>query len=378
MIIYTSKKAQKIQYNNILFLTRVNMYKEVGHLVKKGIEKRIFSGASVGIYQGQMGTWETESYGHTECGQTREIQQNTFFDLASLTKPLVTVLCVANLVEKGSLNFLTTLKDIFPEKEIKQPQITIKDILSHSAGFVAHKKYYETIRENYKRYILEDILSGKLLYKTGSACVYSDLGYILLGCIVEKVTAEKLDVFWYREICKKMNLSEEFLFSGAEKLSSQNCACTTNLAHPEIIYCGEVHDDNCRAMGGVAGHAGLFGTILGVLKLSEKLIKSYLGEEELPFCSRELLQRFFQRSTISNWVYGFDTPAKLYSTAGHYFSEKTVGHLGFTGTSFWLDLERNVAVVLLTNRAYYPESLSKMKQFRPQFHDAIMKKMIKL
>lgn len=377
-IIYTSKKAQKLQYNNKLLLVRVNMYKEVESLITNAIENRIFSGGSVGFYSGKVNRSETESFGHTDQEQKREVTDNTFFDLASLTKPLVTVLCVATLIEKGLLDFSTNIQEIFKERTVKNKKITIADMLSHSAGFVAHKKYYEEIKENYKENILHDILTQELSYKTGSSFIYSDIGYILLGYIVEKISGKSLDFFWYHEICKKMNVSEEFYFSGSKKLSSENCVCTKNLFHPEVVHCGVVHDDNCRVMGGTTGHAGLFGTVTGVLKICEKLIRCYSGEEKLPFCRKETLHKFFQQSEVSSWAKGFDTPSKMYSTAGHYFSEKTVGHLGFTGTSFWLDLERNVAVVLLTNRAYYADSLLKMKQFRPHFHDTVMKKILDL
>lgn len=118
------------------------------------------------------------------------------------------------------------------------------------------------------------------------------------------------------------------------------------------MLCGEVHDENCRSMGGVAGHAGLFGTVEGVLSICSHLLRQWRGDEEHPNYSSNLLRDIFAYRSDSAWRYGFDTPSKINSSSGQLFSSLSVGHLGFTGTSFWIDLERGVAVVLLTNRVH--------------------------
>lgn len=280
-----------------------------------------------------------------------------------------------SLVESGHLQLSTTVAEVFIKRGFKLRNITIADLLSHSAGFIDHKKYYNLFYDKFKEQILDDILGQDLAYATGSSVQYSDIGYMLLGYIVEEISGMDLQTFWVENIAKPLNINTLFTFSGDIKLSKKNCVCTTNLIDKKILHCGSVHDDNSRVMGGVAGHAGLFGTIEGLLEILERLLKCYEGKEPLPFCSREIFHSFLVKNKRSTWTYGFDTPAKLNSSAGISFSEQTVGHLGFTGTSFWLDFKKNVAVILLTNRAFFSESLLNMKKFRPAFHNAVLKKM---
>ena len=129
-------------------------------------------------------------------------------------------------------------------------------------------------------------------------------------------------------------------------------------------------------MGGVAGHAGLFGTVDGVLIFCRHLLRQWRGEEQHPNYSSVLVRRIFADNPGSSWRYGFDTPSKVNSSSGRFFSPRSVGHLGFTGTSFWIDLDRGIAVVLLTNRVHPQRSNEKIKDFRPRIHDALMESLL--
>jgi len=136
---------------------------------------------------------------------------------------------------------------------------------------------------------------------------------------------------------------------------------------------GEVHDDNAYTLGGVAGHAGLFGTAKDVYGLLQELLNAYLGESNTGVFDEHLVRSFFQRhSHVGSWALGFDTPTRPDSSSGRYFSDQSVGHLGFTGTSFWMDLEKGVVVILLTNRIHPTRKNEKIKAFRPKLHDAVM------
>jgi CubicO group peptidase (beta-lactamase class C family) len=138
---------------------------------------------------------------------------------------------------------------------------------------------------------------------------------------------------------------------------------------------GVVHDDNAYALGGYSGHAGLFGTVLDCYAVVNLLREHYRGLRE-DYLKASTVRAFFTRQDIvigSTWALGWDTPSKTGSSAGRYFSQKSVGHLGFTGTSLWMDLEKDVIVILLTNRVHPARANEEIKAFRPQLHDAIMK-----
>ncbi|NVM22381.1 MAG: serine hydrolase, partial [Desulfobacterales bacterium] len=139
------------------------------------------------------------------------------------------------------------------------------------------------------------------------------------------------------------------------------------------ILDGEVHDDNAYAMGGVAGHAGLFGTAKDVYGILKELLNVYEGKPNSGLFHLDVVETFFQhRSDAGSWALGFDTPTRPDSSSGRHFSDQSIGHLGFTGTSFWMDLLRGIIVVLLTNRIHPSRQNEKIKAFRPLLHDSIM------
>ena len=135
---------------------------------------------------------------------------------------------------------------------------------------------------------------------------------------------------------------------------------------------GIVHDDNCRVLGGVAGHAGLFGTIDGVLSLCENILTGYNDQSTHPSFSNDNLRIVLEKQKNSSWTLGFDTPSPAASSSGRYFSKLSVGHLGFTGTSFWIDLQRGVCIVFLSNRTFFDGENERFKKVRPIVHDSIM------
>ena len=347
------------------------MLEPVENVIKKGIENRVFTGASVAVWSASKNINFLKGYGATESELNKHpVTTQTFFDLASLTKPLVTTLCIMKLVEDKKVSLATPICNFFDLKT--DNKITIKCLLSHSSGLPAHFKFYEECQKDCTNYVLEKILAIEIDSKVKISFVYSDLGYILLGEIIKKITGLGLEKYWFKKIVLPLKLDRHFKFTENNKLTSKECCLTKNLVNPEVIHCGSVHDDNCRIMGGVAGHAGLFGNLEGVYALVKLIFNLACNESNVLFLKGDLLTEFFNKKKNSTWLCGFDTPSALYSSSGRYFSEKSLGHLGFTVTSFWIDLEKEILIILLTNRAYYPDSLMKMKKFRPYFHDVIM------
>jgi CubicO group peptidase (beta-lactamase class C family) len=356
-------------------------------LSQQALSESIFPGCAVGILidrpdKKMSYVWTA---GFTDQSKNFNVSKQTFYDLASLTKPLVTTLSILALIEMGKIDFCTSLKVVFqgsinPEKN----QITIGDLLVHRSGLPAHRSYFLNLNtiEGYEKRrakIVEYILDEPLEQQPGTVTVYSDLGFILLGYIIERITSQSLEVFWSKNIAIPLLLQDRLVFQPTLKnIGLNRIAATEECQWTRKVLCGEVHDDNCRSLGGIAGHAGLFGTVEGVIDLCGTLLRIWRGEKILSLCSPRLLQKTFERKEDMEWCYGFDTPTGEKSSSGHYFSQRTVGHLGFTGTSFWIDLCRGIVIVLLTNRVNPSRNNEKIKAFRPVLHDTLMEKLVKL
>ena len=225
-------------------------------------------------------------------------------------------------------------------------------------------------------------LQETLEHAPGSTSLYSDLGFILLGRIIEKKAGCILAHYVEEKVLRPLNLEKKIffnpLFEGKKSTSKTDFVATENCPWREKILCGEVHDDNCYSMGGVAGHSGLFGNIEGVTTYAGMILDMWKGVAKHPNINKEDLEGFLvrqQKIPGSSWALGFDTPAKKESSSGNHLSQKSIGHLGFTGTSFWIDPEKDTVIVLLTNRVHPSRENIKIKQFRPYFHDRVMEKL---
>lgn len=353
---------------------------ELEKIIYNSLLNLVFSSCSLGYfwYDDEKIESQTHHFGFTDIDkESSQTNEKTVYDLASLTKPLATSLAFMALVETGNIDLEDEIGIFFHGASREMGKIRISQLLSHSSGLPAHRPYYETLigyahgkrKEKLKKLIFDE----KLLFQPGSATLYSDLGFMLLGFVVEKITGVSLDIFWQNEIVRPLALREELFFKDMSGLDSERCAGTGRCNWSKRKLCGIVHDDNCRALGGIAGHAGLFGTVNGVMSMTKELLLQYRGVHRHPAYGSEVLKKFLQKHNGSTWTYGFDTPSSGNSTSGKYFSEMSVGHLGYTGTSFWIDLSKGVGVVLLTNRVLMGNDMSKIRKFRPLVHDTIMK-----
>ncbi len=344
------------------------------------IHNRTFPGAAMGVVLGLPEKRERiiQTYGHTTYNQENPVNEGTVYDLASLTKPLATTLAVLVLLKEGKIQLSEKVSDILPQTGASMRGISIKDILSHSAGFPAHKPYYLELcrlEEKKRKDALLGLLAREpLVYEPGSASIYSDLGFMLLGLIVEKKSGQELADFFKEQIAEPMGVAKEIFYCKAGPQDTEKCAPTEDCPHRKRVLCGEVSDENAHALGGVAGHAGLCGTIKGVLEIGVHLLDQWQGREEHPNYLANDLRRFLTRQDIpgSTWALGFDTPAQTGSSGGRYLAPTSVGHLGFTGTSLWIDPTRDLVMVLLSNRVHPSRENTQIKQFRPLFHETIM------
>ena len=351
----------------------------------KALAEGVFPGGVVGLSYCDIHGATKEyyrGYGVTDTWLRKyPVHSETIYDLASLTKVLVTGLLVLKFCSDGRLRLEDRLGDILEDPmPSDKAVIRIEQLMSHCSGLAAHRTYYPALiglqKDKRRDYVVSKILTEPLEYKPGSRHLYSDLGYILLGAVLERISGLDLTECWRKEIAGPMELGKSLFIPLNEKLSVQCCGVTEVCPWTNKLLCGSVHDDNCRLMGGLAGHAGLFGTAKGVIKVCRYLLDIYNGKTESLLFSRDLLREAVVRRKGATWACGFDTPTTIGSSSGKYFSKASVGHLGFTGTSFWIDLDEQVVVVLLTNRVCPTRRNEKIKRFRPQLHNIIRKKLV--
>lgn len=355
--------------------------KEIEKNCAEAISARVFPGVGIGVAAGEKGVRKEAviASGTTRYEGGAAITDQTFFDLASLTKPLATTLLVLSLLRDRVIGLEEPLPRFFTETPADKKNISLRDLLSHCSGLAAHQPYYlelENLSQAERIVALRHrILTAPLQYPTGTWAIYSDLGFLLLGMVVEQVGGQGLDKLFEERITRPLGLSETLLFNRIGATRPGRYAATEFCPWRGRVLEGEVSDENCFVLGGVAGHAGLFGTTRAVLTLVEAIHDLWQGEATPLAIDRADLQHFLTRQPIpgSTWALGFDTPSASGSTSGRFFSPQSVGHLGFTGTSFWLDLAQHVMVVLLTNRVHPSRESHGIKAFRPQLHDEVMR-----
>jgi CubicO group peptidase (beta-lactamase class C family) len=322
------------------------------------------------------------AFGSANIVSGETMTRDTVFDLASLTKPLATSLAVMKLIQKGRLETDSVLGSILPQcRNTDKETVMIRNLLRHDSGFPDYRPYYLTLkdipRDKREDTLRNMLVKEPLISKPGEMTLYSDLGFMMLRWIVESVSGLRLDHFVTAEIYKPLGLKNLFFVDLNKKdvnaeIGKRVFAATEICPWRNMLLEGVVHDDNAYAVGGIEGHAGLFGSALDINSLLTGLVSSFYGISDAGLFEAELLKTFFNRQEDTDWALGFDTPSLNGSSCGIYFSPKSIGHLGFTGTSFWVDLDRFVTVILLTNRVHPSRDNLKIKEFRPLLHNAIM------
>jgi CubicO group peptidase (beta-lactamase class C family) len=316
----------------------------------------------------------------------------TLFDIASLTKVLATTTAILLLLKSGEISLHDPISKYFQEFHTSEKSsITVRHLLTHSSGLPAYYRFYQDLWEEdqkrgggflctqaAKEQAIQKTLTLDLVYPTGQDYKYSDPGFILLGALIEKITGMELDKFCQQEIWLPLGMKNTFFNNLKEALpaafrqNSRKFAATEYCPWRRRVLYGEVHDENCYAMGGVAGHAGLFSTSEDIYLLVKKLLDCYQGKDD--WIPPSWVREFFTRQYLpkhSTWALGWDTPASQGSTSGMYFSKESVGHTGFTGTSIWIDLKRDLIVILLSNRIHPSRSNQRFAKLRPEVHDMV-------
>lgn len=369
-------------------------------LFHSALSHGVFSGASLLVGVGRRavfsGFWGAASF----QPDAEPIGPSSLFDLASLTKPIATATLFMIFVSEGRIRLDDPLSRVFPHRLIPEDkrEITVEHLLSHRSGLPHYRPYFrQLIRVPWserKEALMGWILQEPLVHKPGSARLYSDLGYLLLGWILEELSGTALDGLFAQRIqppaepwqlgYRRFEASTETdipVFAAPQtQRTLRACVATELCPWRGRLVRGEVHDENAWCLKGVAGHAGLFGTAADVWQWAQSLLALYGGQRSqiLSAVTPQTARMFMDgRESSGNFVghgggLAFDHPSAQGSSAGRFFSPHSIGHLGFTGTSFWMDLDRAVTVILLTNRIHPHRDDERIREFRPLIHDKVM------
>jgi len=358
------------------------MTDKITNLLIRGLKEEVYPGAVLLVARGEDVVFFHNVGNRVLIPKPLPMEKETIFDLASLTKPLATTLAIMKLVDQGLLGLDITISSLiepFPWKD--KANLTPRLLLTHSAGLPDWKPFYlELIQyptEDRKPVVRRLIMEEALYNQPKKVSLYSDLGFMLLEWIIEVITGQDLSSFLNSQLYQPLGLKDLYLDQiNADPPKGKDIFAATEYCpwRMEIIQ-GHVHDENAHALGGYSGHAGLFGTALDVFTLTNRLIKIYHGYSSGQL-KTETVRTFLSRQEIvpgSTWALGWDTPSEKESSSGNYFSSSSVGHTGFTGTSVWIDLEKDVTVIFLTNRIHPNRSNEKIKDLRPRLHNTIMR-----
>ncbi|HUG54320.1 MAG TPA: serine hydrolase [Vicinamibacteria bacterium] len=347
---------------------------EVDRVIEAAVAGGAFPGASVAV--GKDGALaHLKAFGRLSYDPGADpVRTDTIYDLASLTKVIVTTTMAMTLVDEGKLDITKPVSAFLPEFQGgNKDEVTVAHLLTHSSGVDWWAPLYKEMSG--KKAYLERILAMDLVYPPGTKSLYSDLGVLMLGEILERVAGESLESFARARILGPLGLKDTTYRPAPELLP--RIAPTENDPWRGRVVRGEVHDENAWAFGrGVAPHAGLFGTAPDLARFAQMLLNGGVLEHQR-IASRETVERFTRRAGVpdSSRALGWDTPSGN-SSAGDLFSPRSFGHTGFTGTSMWMDPERNLFVVLLTNRVHPTRENNAIREVRRAVADAVVRGLV--
>jgi CubicO group peptidase (beta-lactamase class C family) len=345
----------------------------VDRLMRQAIADKIFPGGVL-LVSKEGETVFFNAYGVKHLVSRAPVAPETIFDLASLTKPLATTLAVMRLVQHHQIRLEQHLGQLLPEFEhTDKAGVKLEHLLYHNSGLPDYRPYYQALngvaKDSRRKALRKRLVQEPRINPIGQTVLYSDLGFMILAWVVEHVAQRRLVV---DEIYQPLGINHLFFITHNIEHDRGTFAATENCPWRRKIIEGQVHDENAYAVGGIEGHAGLFGTADDINRLLIELLFTYHGRTSTGLFQQDLLHQFFKRLPGTDKALGFDTPSLTGSSCGRGFSPNSIGHLGFTGTSFWMDLERWVIVILLTNRVHPTRDNERIKKFRPKLHDTVM------
>ncbi len=347
---------------------------DVDLVVEEFVEEGAFPGGVVAVgYRGNL--VHLHPFGRlTYDEDAPAVEADTMYDLASLTKVVATTTMAMILVDEGRLDLDARVQDYLPLFQGPgKESVTVRQLLTHSSGINWWAPLYQEARgpDAY----LERIQAMELVYEPGTDFMYSDLGIILLGEILSRVAGQPLQEFVQERVFEPLGMTDTLYVPGPDLLS--RIAPTEYDSWRGCLVRGEVHDENAFALGGVAPHAGLFSTAGDLARFTQMLLNGGVLEHHR-IVSRETVELFTRLAGHgdSTRALGWDTKSPEKSSAGMFFSPHSFGHTGFTGTSIWVDPERELFVILLTNRVYPTRDNQLIRKARPAVADAVVRALV--
>lgn len=351
----------------------------VDRLMHQALSDRVFPGGVLLVSRDNQIEF-FEAYGCTDLFSGALAARDTVYDLASLTKPLATTLAVMQLIQESRLSLDQPVVSILPcFLDPLMSRVTIRHLLAHSSGIADYHPYYVNLRQipvkERKERLEKMLIAERLVGFPGKQVIYSDIGFMMLRWIIETVSGQRLDHFLSEFLYHPLGLQRIYFMDLKRQTSHEDIAATELCMWRHSLIKGKVHDDNAFVMGGIDGHAGLFGSAADIACLISVLMSDYRKQSRGAFFDSKLIQVFWSRQMPSGRALGFDMPSTDIASSGRFFSYNSIGHLGFTGTSFWIDPEKSIFIILLTNRVHPSRYNAGIRQFRPHIHDAIMARM---
>jgi serine-type D-Ala-D-Ala carboxypeptidase len=351
------------------------------HVLHEAIASRVFPAAVVEVGSGASVLWSEALGTLTFAAVSPPASADTPFDLASLTKAVATTTVVMELVRVGALHLDAPVRSFFSDwRGADRHGVTVRHLMEHASGLPARLlDRAPALRREFEY----EICKTPLEYPPRTRSVYSDLGFILVGFVAADLRGAPLDT-QFSEIWNRMLDGRDSSGDGStasmgfhlpvedRRRAAPTMPLADDVRGPRLLV-GEVHDDYAAALGGVAGHAGLFGTAPAVGAFARAVLQSARGDRSVaPPLLPELVASFTERTTVrgSSRAIGWDTMLPT-SSCGTRMSAHAFGHVGFTGTSLWIDPDRDRYFVLLTNRACGGGTLDDMRRVRREFHDAL-------
>jgi serine-type D-Ala-D-Ala carboxypeptidase len=345
-------------------------------VLEQAVRDRAFPGAAYGILLNKEVVALDAVGRFTYEPDAPPVTRSTVFDLASVTKVVATTAIAMLLYGRGVLRLETSLIEILPEfaagaaPNSDRRRVTLRSLLAHSSGLPGYLRLFEQHRS--PAAMLDALMRVPLEVPPGTRAEYSDIGFMLLGRALEVLAGNSLANLFKTEIAAPLKF-ETARFTPPAQWRSLIPPTENDTTFRHRIIQGEVQDENCSALGGVSGHAGLFANAHDILRFAACILAEGAIPMGQPLFRPETVRLFATRETEpagTSRALGWDTPSQP-SSSGRFFSSNSIGHLGYAGTSLWIDRERGLAVVLLTNRTWPDRSNNAIREIRPAFHDSV-------